>query len=126
MRFNVFHWGIIHGLAWVVCLAHGSILHNNVLFGIGLFFLFYSLRMIIIKTPENDDFTKIEMEAYMKRQNKKIISSNHDEDDDIQVYKRPWRGLTDVEYQEILIKHDSGKLILFYDLVEAKLKSKNS
>ena len=39
--------------------------------------------------------------------------------------KREWVGLTDEEYQEILIKHDGSGLILFYHLIEAKLKEKN-
>jgi len=39
--------------------------------------------------------------------------------------RREWVGLTDAEYQEILIKHDGSGLILFYHLIEAKLKEKN-
>jgi hypothetical protein len=54
----------------------------------------------------------------------------NDDDDDTQGYlaaqpKREWVGLTDAEYQEILIKHDGSGLILFYHLIEAKLKEKN-
>jgi hypothetical protein len=62
MRFNVFQWGVVHGLAWVVCLADGWVLHNHVLFGVGLFFLFYSLRMMTMKTPEDEEFERIERE----------------------------------------------------------------
>ena len=40
--------------------------------------------------------------------------------------KRPWVGLTDEEYQEVLIEHDGGGLILFYHLIEARLREKNS
>jgi hypothetical protein len=50
----------------------------------------------------------------------------HEDDDDIQAYVKPWVGLTDEEYQEILVKHNDGGLILFYNLVEAKLKDKNT
>ena len=39
---------------------------------------------------------------------------------------RPWVGLTDSEYQEILKQHEGAGLIAFYNLVEAKLKKKNS
>ena len=39
---------------------------------------------------------------------------------------RPWVGLTDSEYQEILKQHDGAGLIAFYNLVEAKLKEKNN
>jgi hypothetical protein len=62
MRFNSFQWGVVHGLAWVVCLADGWILHNHVLFGIGLFFLFYSLWRMTMKTPEDEEFERIERE----------------------------------------------------------------
>jgi hypothetical protein len=50
----------------------------------------------------------------------------NDDDDDTQVYKRPWEGLTIEEYQEIIIKHDDGGLILFYHLIEARLREKNA
>jgi len=59
MPFNIFQWGIIHALAWVVCLADGWIFHNHVLFLVGLFFLFYSLwGMTVAIAPEDDDFEK--------------------------------------------------------------------
>ena len=47
-------------------------------------------------------------------------------DDDTQVYAVPWQGLTDDEYQEILKQHDGAGLLAFYNLVEAKLKEKNT
>jgi len=40
--------------------------------------------------------------------------------------KKEWSGLNDEEYQDILNRHDGGGLILFYHLVEEKLKQKNS
>lgn len=46
-------------------------------------------------------------------------------DDDIQTYAVPWQGLTDDEYQQILIQHDGAGLLAFYNLVEAKLREKN-
>jgi len=52
-----------------------------------------------------------------------------DDDDDIQVYKRPWVSLTDEEIKEIVgpwgdtpIKGYTRKL---FDQIEAKLKEKN-
>jgi len=51
---------------------------------------------------------------------------DNDDDDDTQVYKREWEGLTIEEYQEIIIKHDGGELILFYHLIEARLREKNA
>ena len=52
--------------------------------------------------------------------------SSEEEDDDTQVYKKPWVGLTDGEYQQILIQHDGAGLLAFYNLIEAKLKEKNT
>ena len=53
-------------------------------------------------------------------------AATFEEDDDTQVYAVPWQGLTDAEYQEILKKHDGAGLLVFYNLVEAKLKEKNT
>ena len=39
---------------------------------------------------------------------------------------RPWQSLTDDEYQKILKQHDGAGLLVFYNLVEAKLKEKNT
>ena len=50
-------------------------------------------------------------------------------DDDTQFYTneaRTWQGLTDEEYQQILIQHDGAGLLAFSDLVETKLKEKNT
>ena len=50
-------------------------------------------------------------------------------DDATQFYPneaRTWQGLTDDEYQEILKQHDGAGLLAFYNLVEAKLKEKNT
>jgi len=43
-----------------------------------------------------------------------------------QLNPREWLGLTDNEYQDILIKHDNGGLLSFYNLVEEKLRQKNT
>lgn len=75
-----------------------------------------------MKTPEDEAFDEIEKaQGWRKRQIQNVI----EDDDDIQVYKKPWVGLTDDEYQKILVKHNEGELILFYHLIEAKLRSKN-
>ena len=50
-------------------------------------------------------------------------------DDATQFYmneRRTWQGLTDEEYQEILKQHDGAGLLAFYNLVETKLKEKNT
>jgi hypothetical protein len=63
MRFNAFQWGVIHALSWVVCLADGWVIHNHVLFGVGLFFMVYSMwRMIVTATPEDEEFERIARE----------------------------------------------------------------
>jgi hypothetical protein len=43
-----------------------------------------------------------------------------------QLNPKEWVGLTDNEYQDILIKHDNGGLLSFYNLVEEKLRQKNT
>ena len=50
-----------------------------------------------------------------------------DEDDDIQVYQRPWVGLTDEERKTIcnLADADDWHDFQVMDAVEAKLKEKN-
>ena len=71
MHFNSFQWGVIHGLSWVVCLADGWIIHNHVLFGVGLFFMVYSMWRMIVGTPEDEEFECIEREqakGWRKRQ----------------------------------------------------------
>ena len=55
--------------------------------------------------------------------------SSAEEDDDTQFYMneaRTWQGLTDEEYQQILIQHDGAGLLAFYNLIEAALKKKNT
>ena len=74
-----------------------------------------------MKTPEDEEFERIEAESgWRKRQ---IMAEDAD---DIQDYKKPWVGLTDEEYQDLLTQHDGQGLILFYNLIEEKLRSKNT
>jgi hypothetical protein len=50
-----------------------------------------------------------------------------DEDDDIQVYKRPWVGLTEEEIKECFkITPDLYLNLHIYARIEAKLKEKNT
>jgi hypothetical protein len=46
----------------------------------------------------------------------------HEDDDDIQEYKRPWVGLTDEEIKEL----DLSNYVQVVRIVEAKLKEKNA
>ena len=57
-------------------------------------------------------------------QSKKAAAQNKLDDDDIQVYQRPWIGLTDEEFQLI---YDMGRTPTgMMEMVEAKLKEKNN
>jgi hypothetical protein len=47
-----------------------------------------------------------------------------DEDDDIQVYQRPWVGLTDEDHMQFAISQLSWEELI--EAVEAKLKEKNT
>ena len=77
-------------------------------------------------TEEDEEFQRLEREAKMRRIREYFRKNPAEEDDDTQIYKKPWTGLTDEEYQEVLIEHDGGGLILFYHLIEARLREKNS
>jgi hypothetical protein len=51
------------------------------------------------------------------------------DDDDVQDYVRPWKGLTDEEilkFQDIVPNSYSLDLIEFAQAIEAKLKEKNN
>ena len=57
------------------------------------------------------------------------VQPTFEKDDATQFYTneaRTWQGLTDDEYQEILKQHDGAGLLAFYNLVETKLKEKNT
>ena len=57
------------------------------------------------------------------------VQPTFEKDDATQFYlneARTWQGLTDEEYQQILIQHDGAGLLAFFNLVEAKLKEKNT
>ena len=51
-----------------------------------------------------------------------------DEDDDIQVYQRPWVGLTDEErdYFTYIDAKDKARFRKYAEYIEAKLKEKNN
>ena len=74
MRFNTFQWGVIHGLSWVVFLADGWVIHNHVLAGVGLFFMFYSMRRMVVGTPEDEEFERIEREQAMGWRKRQVMS----------------------------------------------------
>lgn len=76
MRFNIFQWGVLHGLGWVAVLTDGWITHTNVLALLGFALMIYSMwRMNVLMTPEDEEFERIsreqatrEAEGWRKRQ----------------------------------------------------------
>jgi hypothetical protein len=78
-----------------------------------------------MKTEEDDEFERIKMESgWRKRQ---IMA---EDDDDIQVYKKPWVGLTDDEVVQAMYRADAiftGPMqFKFAKEVETILRSKNT
>jgi hypothetical protein len=72
-------------------------------------------------TEEDEEFQRLEREAKMRRM--------VEEDDDTQVYKKPWVGLTNNELQPIA---DEYRILFgswvedFARAIEAKLREKNA
>ena len=66
-------------------------------------------------TPEDEEFQRIARE----------IKRNAAEDDDIQDYKKPWVGLTDMERQMVINKHE-GVAWETAIAIEQALKEKNA
>jgi hypothetical protein len=54
--------------------------------------------------------------------NKQVI----DDDDDIQEYKKPWRSLSDAQYQDILKQTEGCGHLAFYNLIEKALRELNT
>jgi len=89
-------------------------------------------------TDEDEEFARIERENAMKGQPYHFIKRK-DEDDDIQEYVRPWKGLTDSEMLECLKAVDVATAVnllmsqyempptfkVYAEAIQAKLKEKN-
>ena len=70
---------------------------------------------------EDDEFKRIEAESgWRKRQVQAVV----EDDDDIQVYKKPWVGLTDEEIRNFRLRYKFSKELL--KEVETILRSKNT
>jgi hypothetical protein len=88
-------------------------------------------------TDEDDEFARIERENVMKGQPYHFIKRK-DEDDDIQEYVRPWKGLTDEELLQAygwrlasgapnwLLEQAKQELLGALRKVEASIKEKNT
>lgn len=75
-------------------------------------------------TEEDEAFNEIEQRAKQRKESVRAAMRSVEEDDDIQIYQRPWVGLTDREMMDAIGLDDtpmeSGRKI------EAKLKEKNT
>jgi hypothetical protein len=69
---------------------------------------------------EEDEFRRIEREALRR--------AARDEDDDTQVYAKPWVGLTEEEIQELRLRTFDAIATNYeiYRAIEAKLKERNT
>ena len=66
MRFNIFQWGVLHGLGWFAILTDGWITHTYFLALLGFVLVVYSLEKMGMRTEEDDEFERIQREASMK------------------------------------------------------------
>jgi hypothetical protein len=83
----------------------------------------------MIHTDEDDEFERIANEAKLKGQPYHFKPAKYD-DDDIQDYVRPWRGLTDEEIAECAERMEASDPTdsfwrEFAQAIETKLKEKN-
>ena len=80
-------------------------------------------------TEEDEEFQRLEREVEMRR---RVVRRMAEEDDDIQVYKKPWVGLTREEQgfvYDSLHNATSRKdsfWVDFANAIEDKLKEKNA
>jgi len=78
-----------------------------------------------MKTAEDEEFERIEAEGWRKRQVQAVV----EDDDDIQEYKKPWRGLTNSEVEHLSQKWRiiyGNWVFEFVEEIEAMLRSKNA
>jgi hypothetical protein len=71
----------------------------------------------MIKEPEDEAFEELE-----KAQQRRAMF----DDDDIQDYKKPWRSLSDEQYQRILKQTEGCGHLAFYNLIEKALRELNT
>jgi hypothetical protein len=77
-------------------------------------------------TEEDEAFNDIERQARQRKESVRAAMRSVEEDDDIQIYQRPWVGLTDEERQEIWWSCEQQTPTTFVKAIEAKLKEKNT
>jgi len=80
-----------------------------------------------MESPEDEAFNDIERQAKQRKESVRAAMRGVEEDDDIQIYQRPWVDLTDEEMREcdmdgdFMVDREIAKLN-----VQAKLKEKNT
>jgi hypothetical protein len=74
----------------------------------------------MIREPEDEAFE--ELEKAQQRRGVRVF----DDDDDIQEYKKPWRSLSDEQYQRILKQTEGCGHLAFYNLIEKALRELNT
>ena len=83
-------------------------------------------------TEEDEAFNEIERQAKQRKEAVRAAMRSVEEDDDIQIYQRPWVGLTDKDKHEIelragITEDDDGYIVSqVFKLTEAKLKELNT
>ena len=77
-------------------------------------------------TEEDEAFNEIERRAKQRKESVRAAMRSVEEDDDIQIYQRPWVGLTDEERQEIWRSCEQQTPTTFVKAIEAKLKELNT
>jgi hypothetical protein len=78
-----------------------------------------------MESPEDEAFNDIERQARQRKEAVRAAMRRVDEDDDIQIYQRPWVGLTIEEIAACCMESTTTQLS-FYNAIEAKLKEKNT
>jgi|694.fasta_scaffold106783_3 hypothetical protein len=85
--------------------------------------------------PEDEAFNDIERQARQRKEAVRAAMRRVDEDDDIQIYQRPWVNLTDEEidqgyettgHYQTLRPQDKFAVYALARAIEAKLKEKNT
>ena len=74
-------------------------------------------------TEEDEEFQRLEREVEMRR---RVVRRMAEEDDDIQVYKKPWVGLTQKERDDVWYSVRFTGPDELAKAIEAKLKEKNT
>ena len=77
-----------------------------------------------MESPEDEAFNDIERQAKQRKEAVKAAMRRAEDDDDIQVYQRPWVGLTNEEWLSLGCK--SVEEVRIGLAIQAKLKEKNT